>query len=385
MDSMSFTVGVNMNAYSVGNIFFNAPEQSEINKAYTDVAALCHVALTEKYGGSHAAQERLEHELLLVKETNSAFFYRVLAEIAALSMAENAPMYCSPAGSFIDYLIGASPLNPLKPHYYCPQCRHFEDAPDGKDGYDLPEKSCPVCKAAMERDGHDCAERMSWASFDRTAERYSMGVRVAEPVFRKLQAYLDEQFSRRASHKGLYQHIEVMHLPSFDAIMELSERAGVPYSAVPPFDRTVWRQVAADLYERERNLQNIRALINAHGRPADGGELSFYDLLRLYGAFCATFDTHLRSDELHSGRFLLIDEINAALREHGIPEPRAAQLSYRIAWGRGEFPPQELDEKHIPGDNLWRKADCFNHVLTEYRLKWLSGASAKRAAPLPSR
>lgn len=383
MDSMSFTMDVNMNAENCGNLFFNAPEQREIDKAYAEVAALCHAALTEKCEGSRAAQERLEHELQLMKETNSAFFYRVLAEIATLSKLEKAPMFCSPAGSLIDYLIGASPLNPLKPHYWCPRCHYYEDAPTEKDAYDLLAKSCPDCGTAMERDGHDCSEWMSWASYNCSAERYSMGVRVAKSVYQKMQAHLDSRLCQTAAYKGLYQRIEVTHHLPLDTIMEYSERTCIPSSDVPPFNKEVWRELAADLYKREypragKEVCCIQNRMDTKVCLPDGEELSFYDLLRLYGAFCGSFDLQMRSDELHAGRFLLKDEIYAAMLEYGIPEHRAAQFACQIAWGREELLPLDLADKCIPGGNLWRKADCFNFALTDYRVKWLSRRCSDR-------
>ncbi len=64
----------------------------------------------------------------------------------------------SVGSSIAAYAIGVTEVNPLPPHYVCPECKYSDfdiDLTKYGCGLDLPPKKCPHCGAELERDGFD--------------------------------------------------------------------------------------------------------------------------------------------------------------------------------------------------------------------------------------
>ena len=103
-------------------------------------------------------EERLETELSSIIGNGYAVMY-IAAQL--LVNKSNRDGYLvgsrgSVGSSFAATMAGITEVNPLPPHYVCPECKHYEESTelDKYDtGYDMPDKVCPECGARMKKEG----------------------------------------------------------------------------------------------------------------------------------------------------------------------------------------------------------------------------------------
>jgi len=103
------------------------------------------------------AVNRFETEKMTLMDSDVLYYFDLIAKIKEMSLKRNSPILVRGGigASFIAYLLGASDINPLQPHYYCPVCKKIEFVSSIYDCWDLEEKYCEKCKKLLVRDGHD--------------------------------------------------------------------------------------------------------------------------------------------------------------------------------------------------------------------------------------
>lgn len=120
----------------------------------------CYARAHEIYGDPlpPEIEERLETELSSIIGNGYAVMY-IAAQMLVKKSNEDGYLVGSRGSvgsSFAATMAGITEVNPLAPHYICPECKHFEwsDEPGKYDvGYDMPDKACPECGARMKKEG----------------------------------------------------------------------------------------------------------------------------------------------------------------------------------------------------------------------------------------
>lgn len=129
-----------------------------LDNAYDIVKQVCYDFIADKYGDNPPKEvtERLETELGLPTAIDFADVFLLSANIvrAAKVNSEFAIPRADTASSFISYCLGITEINPLPPHYYCPNCKKIEWVSHVYSGYDLPYNNC-TCGSKMQGDGQN--------------------------------------------------------------------------------------------------------------------------------------------------------------------------------------------------------------------------------------
>ena len=126
---------------------------------------ICYDRAHEIYGEElpEIVVARLERELNSIISNGFAVMYIIAQKLVWKSNEDGYLVGSrgSVGSSFVATMAGITEVNPLSPHYICPNCHYYDfDSEDvkkfgGMAGCDMPDKLCPVCGKPLKKEGFD--------------------------------------------------------------------------------------------------------------------------------------------------------------------------------------------------------------------------------------
>ncbi len=134
-----------------------------IENSDQDLKDMCYKKAHEIYGDPlpKVVEERLAKELHSIISNGYAVMYIIAQKLVWKSNSDGYLVGSrgSVGSSFAATMSGITEVNPLSPHYVCPECKFSDfDSPEvvayaDRVGCDMPERNCPKCGTRMKKNG----------------------------------------------------------------------------------------------------------------------------------------------------------------------------------------------------------------------------------------
>lgn len=189
-------------------------------------------ALRSRYGSILPVeiQNRYLSEYTELQDTELIVYFHLISQLKTIahSLHEQVLLKGALGASFVAYVLGATEINPLRPHYFCPHCHKVEFDETVLSGWDLPAKRCS-CGREYRRDGHNLPfETLRF--FIRKTLHFELSVSPGayRAVKKAIGAYFDENTVLTLTHRDQ---------PNFETIVIAKEDfPDLMNEAVLPFE-----------------------------------------------------------------------------------------------------------------------------------------------------
>lgn len=176
--------------------------------------------------------------------------------------------------SFLLHLLLHTEMNPLPPHYYCPQCKKilFIDDDEISMGIDLPRMQCK-CGHELSVDGFDLSEEFFWEK-----EKLDLVFSVSEENYEFIKNWLckDNRMQDREREEDDYKDESIVKRFNIGIITVLSEKAGFLKT-----NEIAWEDVRK---QKEKVIENYELLLPCNKKIGNNPR-NLYEVIRVVAFF----------------------------------------------------------------------------------------------------
>ena len=252
-------------------------------------------AMRERYGNPVPIEivNRFLTEQAEMQNTDSIVYFDMLSVLSAAAKKrhDHVMVKGGTGSSLVAYLLGATKINPLKPHYRCTACHRVVFGDSAADGWDLPPKEC-ICGRAMIADGHgipfeSCRHEVNHGSHvfvSVSPDFFRPAVECIEDYFKECtltrkEWEADRFFTIKVSSESAEGSVAVIAAEEYTRFQTLAQATATSFDRIPFASDEILREFQSGstdgiLEFHTKYMKNMLHAVRAN---------SFHDLIQIFG------------------------------------------------------------------------------------------------------